>query len=499
MVLQARFESVLFVEDDPGHAMLIKRALKEHVSEVHHCETVSEARDSIKNGLLPELIITDLKLPDSSHVEHVKELQHLTHGRPVLVLTSSTALNDVIAAMKLGAKDFIVKNFDQDFSEILGMSLARLHSMLAIEAERLEFQRQIELLKIAVDSSQDGFAIVNALGAIEYSNSAFRAFVRLCGGSSESLFECFSETVFRKDNLIEDLRSRLKELPVASVWHTEIGFEKKRDDAFDLSLSIMEDSNGRKCVVWVRNIAEQKRRERFQREILSTTTHDLKGPLGAVLLSADLITDLAVDNKKVAELALRISSSARNSINLIDEFLSARRIQEGTFLLKPTNEQVLPIIEEVLADYQASAAAKKMSLQLKTTEQGLVWLVDRVGFSRVVSNLVSNAIKFTAKEGSVEVDCLVRDGYLQVSVTDNGSGMQPAEVQSIFDRFTRLDRHNAISGSGIGLFVVKSIVTAHGGRIEVTSKIGCGTTFTIILPKTPPMNERGELISLDFA
>ena len=110
MISQTQFNSVLFVEDDLGHAMLIKRALKGHVSEVHHCESVSEAREILKGGLLPELIITDLKLPDSSHVEHVAELQALTHGRPVLVLTSSTSLDDVIAAMKLGAKDFIVKN-----------------------------------------------------------------------------------------------------------------------------------------------------------------------------------------------------------------------------------------------------------------------------------------------------------------------------------------------------------------------------------------------------
>lgn len=499
MISQTQFNSVLFVEDDLGHAMLIKRALKGHVSEVHHCESVSEAREILKGGLLPELIITDLKLPDSSHVEHVAELQALTHGRPVLVLTSSTSLDDVIAAMKLGAKDFIVKNFDQDFSEILGMSLARLHSILVIENERIEFQRQIELLKVAVESSHDGFAIANAAGVIEYSNSAFRAFVRLCGGSSNVLFECFSEVVLRRNNLIEDLQRRLTELPAGAVWHTEIGFEKKRDDAFDLSLSVMEDAIGRKCVVWVRNIAEQKRRERFQREILSTTTHDLKGPLGSVLLSADLITELAPDNGRVSELALRISSSARNSINLIDEFLSARRIQEGTFILKPSKVPVMQLINEVVGDYQASAAAKRISLQVKAVDEGLYWLVDKVGFTRVVSNLLSNAIKFTAKQGSVTIEALVREGNLQMSVSDNGSGMEPAEVQSIFDRFSRLDRHNAISGSGIGLFVVKSIVTAHGGRIEVTSKIGFGTTFTIILPEKPPVNDRGELISLDFA
>ena len=77
--------------------------------------------------------------------------------------------------------------------------------------------------------------------------------------------------------------------------------------------------------------------------------------------------------------------------------------------------------------------------------------------------------------------------------------MEPSEVSKLFARFSRLDKHREVAGTGLGLFVVKSIVTAHGGNIEVTSKVGKGTTFDTIFPKAPPVNERGELISLDFA
>jgi signal transduction histidine kinase len=77
--------------------------------------------------------------------------------------------------------------------------------------------------------------------------------------------------------------------------------------------------------------------------------------------------------------------------------------------------------------------------------------------------------------------------------------MEPAEVQRVFERFSRLDRHRDVAGSGLGLFVVKSVVSAHGGDIEVTSKVGEGTTIGVTFPANPPVNDRGEIISLDFA
>lgn len=77
--------------------------------------------------------------------------------------------------------------------------------------------------------------------------------------------------------------------------------------------------------------------------------------------------------------------------------------------------------------------------------------------------------------------------------------MEPAEVQRIFERFSRLDKHRDIEGSGLGLFTVKSIVSAHGGRIEVTSSLGKGTIFSLSLPLEPPVNARGELISLAYS
>ena len=124
--------------------------------------------------------------------------------------------------------------------------------------------------------------------------------------------------------------------------------------------------------------------------------------------------------------------------------------------------------------------------------------MDRLGFQRTIGNLLSNAIKFTDKNGKVYLRAYNKGTQFYVEVEDTGSGMEPADLKKIFERFGRLDKHSAIAGSGLGLFVVKSIVKAHGGNIDVISQVGKGTKFILTFPHNPPVNERGELISLDF-
>jgi signal transduction histidine kinase len=117
----------------------------------------------------------------------------------------------------------------------------------------------------------------------------------------------------------------------------------------------------------------------------------------------------------------------------------------------------------------------------------------------VLFNLVSNAIKFTPKGGRVEVGLARACGGIVLRVSDSGSGMEPSDAQRLFSRYTRLAQHAGVSGTGLGLFIVKCIVSAHGGAIDVTSALGHGTTFEVFLPDAPPIDERGEVLCLDFA
>lgn len=502
------FDHCLLVEDDPAHAHIIQRALTAFCAEVLHRQSL-QAAEAEANVYHPDLIVTDLRLFDANGVEVVKKLLQTWPTVPLVVLTSSTCLQDAVEAMKLGAKDFIVKAFDGDFREILGLSLSRVKAALLLEAQSVKLRQEMEALRVAIENSNDGLAVTDSSGALVYYNRSFDLFVKACRGQTYSLAGIFSDRVEHGRELSHTLLDKFQNLAVGAVWHTEVKFVDDKDLAFDLSLSAIRAgpsgvSSGagkgpNECVVWVRNISEEKRREKFQREILSTTTHDLKNPLAAILTCSDILSEMVTDNQRVLDLVLRIGSSAQGAVNLIDEFLSARRIQEGTFILRPAPHAVQPIVEEVVENFRTIASARSITLRIESEGVEKTWCVDKTGVQRVLSNLLSNAIKFTPPGGQVLVKTQAQPEALHLIVADNGSGMEPSEVNVIFERFSRLERHAAIPGSGIGLFVVKSIVAAHGGKVEVTSRPGYGTSFDVVFPTSPPVNERGELICLDFA
>lgn len=494
------FEKILLIEDDSSHAMLIRRALGSLAGEVSISNSIDGARQQIKH-LHPDIVITDLQLPDSQKLAHIKELSNNPQSIPLVVLTSSTSISDAVEAMQLGAKDFIVKNFDVNFKEVLSFSLARIAAQTLLEKETKQLQREMLALRGAIEYSQDAFAVMDLKGDIAYCNSALKNFVERCGGSSQNISEMFSDVVIKSQALIENLREKLNSLSVGSVWNSEVTFANNKALAYDLSLSIIskEDDQVGQAVIWVRDISEQKRREKFQREILSTTTHDLKGPLGTIALCSEILEDMSKGQDKLHEFVLRIASAARGAINLIDEFLSARRIQEGTFILKPAQYDTADIIDQVVQDFTAMAQSKKLTLNLDVGPTPLLATVDKIGLIRVASNLITNAIKFTPKGGTITVRARIQADELHLWIADTGAGMEPSEVARIFELYSRLDKHSQVDGTGIGLFIVKSIVSAHGGKIDVTSKLGSGTTFEITLPLNPPVNERGELMSLNFA
>jgi signal transduction histidine kinase len=203
--------------------------------------------------------------------------------------------------------------------------------------------------------------------------------------------------------------------------------------------------------------------------------------------------------ERASELVLRLQSSAHGILNLIEEFLSARRIKEGSFILRPEPVEVDSLFQEARDQYDTISKARRIQFSIEIDPAVKQLCVDHLGFTRVLGNLLSNEFKFTPKEGKVTVLVSWAEKETVVQVQDTGSGMEPAEALHIFERFSRLAEHGAVAGSGLGLFVVKCIVEAHGGHIEVTSQPGQGTTFTLTFPHEPPVNERGELISLEFA
>nr|WP_225937518.1 HAMP domain-containing sensor histidine kinase [Myxococcus sp. RHSTA-1-4] len=231
--------------------------------------------------------------------------------------------------------------------------------------------------------------------------------------------------------------------------------------------------------------AEAAARER--EEVLAIVSHDLKNPLATVRLSA------AVLDQKLARLpggeALqgRVAAMDRAALvmlGLITRMLDAARLDAGQPLaVEPRPEPVSELIGEALALIEPQAARCNIHLEPRLAP-GLMALCDRERILQVLANLLGNAVKFTPKDGTVTVETTEAPGEVRVAVRDTGPGIPEDELPRLFQRHWQ-SRGTAHRGSGLGLYIAKGLVEAHGGRLWVESTVGTGSTFHFTLPLAP--------------
>lgn len=489
-------DSLLLVEDELAHAFLIKSALESLNVVVVHALSMAQAEEEIHRKV-PTLILSDLNLGDAQGVETVERLHRCSPRVPIIVLTASTLLRDAVEAMRAGAEDFVVKSFDEHFAEVLRLSVLRSLERARSRMLAARLEREQECLQQAIEYGSDGLAVLGRDGECHYKNSSFDSFAERCGLNTGNILDSSRLKVKNQASVLEQLREGLSRSVQHGVINLEVEPIDGQDEAYMLSISVAplasDDplsgterglaDDGLVRIAWVRDISELKRRESFQRDTLSATTHDLKGPLGAISLSVELLQRIT-DPKKQEEIRVRIGALAKSCQTLIDEFLSASSIRAGALIVKRDTTDIPLLLDEVVRGMMPLAEAKKISLTIESVEDGCEWPLDRLAFVRILNNLISNGIKYSNNGGAVSVSArILPDNMLQIRVKDNGKGVDPGRVARIFEPYARLARDSRQEGHGLGLFVTKSLVGAHGGTISVESTLGVGSIFTVTIPR----------------
>jgi CheY-like chemotaxis protein len=306
--------SILLVEDEYAHAFLIQSSLtlerfSNFFGKIFHAPSMAEAEAYLQNNK-PFLILSDLNLGDARGVETVKRLHAKCPEVPIVVLTASTSLHDAVEAMRAGAEDFVVKTFDENFSDVLCFSVQRSLERACERVQSAQLEAEKKLLRSAIEYGHDGLAVIDCNGRCRYQNSSFTTFALRCGFNLDNLLESENLVVKNGVQVIAQLREGLKRSSRESVSNFEIEPLDGEDEAFMLSVSTPPDIkiendikdkvplDNTMRVVWVRDISDIKRREGFQRDTLSATTHDLKGPLGAISLSVELLAKIKDPQKQ---------------------------------------------------------------------------------------------------------------------------------------------------------------------------------------------------------
>ena len=236
-----------------------------------------------------------------------------------------------------------------------------------------------------------------------------------------------------------------------------------------------------------------------QRErLLLTITHDIKAPAASIAGFIDLLSEY-VDRPKAVGYLQSISGSANHLLQLVSALLDYHKLESGKAERHEVSFQPTALVSECVAQMQPLAMAKQLRLATDiNVAEDMFCRSDAFRIKQIVNNLVSNAIKYT-DEGEVRVGIIVLNGWMTLSVSDTGCGMTPEELQSVFNAFTRLPGAQGKEGVGLGLTITREIVTLLGGRINVASAKGKGTTFRVCLPvkvvANQGMHSGGALVS----
>jgi PAS domain S-box-containing protein len=226
--------------------------------------------------------------------------------------------------------------------------------------------------------------------------------------------------------------------------------------------------------------AEAERATKARDETLAIVAHDLRNPAHAIMAAAAMLGLQATDEKSRRHIAV-VERSAAEMERLISDLLDVARIEAGTFALLRASLDASTLIEETVEEFQTQARAKDIALRCEVSRDVKPIDGDRDRLVRVLSNLLSNALKFSPEGRHVSVRAANDERAVRFSVKDSGVGIAENDLPNVFDRFWQANRASR-TGAGLGLSICRGIVQAHGGRIWVASKVNRGTTFYFTVP-----------------
>ncbi|AOP54989.1 sensor histidine kinase [Brevibacterium aurantiacum] len=228
---------------------------------------------------------------------------------------------------------------------------------------------------------------------------------------------------------------------------------------------------------------ESKRVDAVRRDFVANVSHELKTPIGAMALLAEAVTDFSDDPQAVERFGGRMQRESKRLTQLVQEIIDLSRVQDHTAPSATEKISAAEVVDDAADRARTRAEGKNIHIEVSPPGRMLIegnyeLLVN------AVRNLIDNAINYSPDGTRIGVGVELVDERVEISVTDQGIGLSTQDTERVFERFYRVDpaRSRITGGTGLGLSIVKHIIATHGGEVKVWSRLGKGSTFTIVLP-----------------
>ena len=455
---------------------------------------------------LPDVVLTDLQMRPVGGLELCRRLHEIDDNLPVIVVTGASDLRSALESFRAGAQDYLVKPLQYDtLVRCVERAIARraskreqdalyrtLNERLVLssirEQEHAEAEaRQRAQLNTLLENLEEGVVIADSSGRILMVNAAARG---ILGFRDEDLGTIAALNAVE----VHDLEGRPlahAERPIMRALRGEHFVDQEvlcirpsgeRRRVASTGTCVKADGGDvALAIVVFRDVTELKRLEQQRDEYVSLITHDLRSPLGAILLSVGGIKRSMEQMGIPVSPAERVERNVARMKEMLDELTEATSLESHGVALQRLPLDLRKLVASVV-DGMGDAAVRRITID---ADDALPYVVlgDRSRLERVVGNLLGNALKYSAEEAPVSARFSRTGNEVELDVIDRGIGISPDDAKMLFHRYYRArTASDRASGLGLGLYIARLIVEAQGGRIDVSSALGQGSTFRVFLP-----------------
>jgi len=251
----------------------------------------------------------------------------------------------------------------------------------------------------------------------------------------------------------------------------------------ELTVNVIPLIKEQLVLVLLSDESQAQRIQDVRRDFVANVSHELKTPIGALLLLSEAVLGAKDDPAAVEKFATRMQIESKRLTDLVQEIINLSRLQDSDPLSVPSELNVQDLVNEAIDQSQVGADSRKIEILNGEIANGVV-LGDRDQIIMAIQNLVENAVNYSPEGTKVTVSSGIEDGIVTISITDQGIGIPENAKDRIFERFYRVDpaRSRQSGGTGLGLSIVKHVATKHGGEVSVWSVENVGSTFSLKLP-----------------
>jgi two-component system phosphate regulon sensor histidine kinase PhoR len=486
---------VLVVEDELGMREGMFRILTRRGFRAAMAASGEEAVRMMEVEDYP-LVLVDLKMPGMDGFELLERINSVKPGTICIVVSALATVGSIVKTTKMGTFDFVVKPFVPDELMVV-VNRAVEKWRLTKETELLRSEREAHLLQLTAEKSRlttimqsmgDGLLVVNVDNNVVLDNAAARMILRRI----DEPCQCVPVRDVISDAKVCD---QIRELLLGRQEH-QVKLEmslapRKEHDAptyVKVTLAPFADEAGRVLgvAVLLSDISDTKAYERMKTMFISMVAHEIKAPIAAIQSYLNIIEDGLLDHDiaQIKGIAGRCTDRSNALLTLVQDLLEITRqeaIQEKRIVERI---DIQALVSKLVEFHRPQAAERNVTITISAADFLRPLLADVGDVERVLTNLLSNAIKYNRDGGRIWIRLDSTPSVLRIEVEDTGIGMKPEEVRRAGEEFFRVknDKTRAITGTGLGLALVRRIVKSYHGNLEVESQPDQGSLFRILFP-----------------